>query len=71
MTLDQSNLNYPQLYVVVRFNGNTHGGPLEQSMAIVSAFTSAKNADAEAQRLSRLNAHLGARYVVIVTRLKG
>lgn len=69
MTEAAPNLRFPHLYVVVRVDDFATGS-VEERISLVSAFTSADAANAEAERLAVLPTARESRYLVMITRLK-
>ena len=60
-----------QLYAIVRFDLPLNSERPQNTVSVVSVFSSEQAAETEANRLTKINGNKACQYEVFVTRLKG
>jgi hypothetical protein len=69
--MDRHHSKFLHLYAIVRFDLPLKSERLQDTVSVVSVFSSQESADAEAGRLRKVNGTKACEYEVFVTRLKG
>ncbi len=69
--MEQPHARYEHLWVVARYDGDLSPDLWDQRVTLVAAFRDRAAAEADAARLSDVNAGKRCEYRVLMTRLKG